>query len=132
MTQSIPPEGRQPFLQEEEETREVYTMEESRQLQRSLMDKVLDKAASDPLWKDQLLDDPGAAMRAAEFPELQKIEDLQQFLQPDPALSEAEVTGQGGSIKPRKCWTPKWYECVWFTFDWEVNYGETRCHISQG
>ncbi len=50
--------------------------EESRQLYRSLIEKVLDKACSDLTWKQQLLDDPDAAMRAANFPEIQKLEEM--------------------------------------------------------
>jgi hypothetical protein len=38
------------------------TLEQIRQLNPSLMEKVLDKALSDPLWKQQLLDDPETAM----------------------------------------------------------------------
>ncbi len=63
------------------------TPQEMRQLHRDLMDKVLDKACSDPQWKQQLLDDPQAAMRAANFPEAQQLE---QILQKE----AAEVRGQ--------------------------------------
>lgn len=64
------------------------TSEEMRQLSRSLMDKVLDKACSDPTWKQQLLDDPQAAMRAANFPEAQRLEEIRQ------KEEAAEVRGQ--------------------------------------
>jgi hypothetical protein len=37
--------------------------EEYRQLHRSLTEKVLERTASDPAWKQQLLDDPQAVMR---------------------------------------------------------------------
>ena len=60
--------------------------EEYLQLQRSLWEKMIDKAASDPHWKQQLLNEPIAALRAANFPEVQQIEELQR--------EEAEVRGQ--------------------------------------
>lgn len=66
--------------------------EEYRQLNRSLTEKVLDKAASDPEWKQRLLDDPAAALRVADFPESQRIEETRQSVL---ALQEeAEVSGQ--------------------------------------
>jgi hypothetical protein len=45
------------------------TPEQLRQLNRTLMEKVLDRAASDPEWKRRLLDDPEAAITEADFPE---------------------------------------------------------------
>ena len=69
------------------------TSDESRQLSRSLTEKVLDRAASDPLWKQQLLDDPEAAMREANFPETQRIQELGKSAAE--ASQAAEVRGQG-------------------------------------
>jgi hypothetical protein len=66
------------------------TPEELQQLQRSLNEKVLDRAASDPQWKQQLLDDPDITLRESGFPEFQRIEELRQR----EAQEEAEVTGQ--------------------------------------
>jgi hypothetical protein len=37
------------------------------------MEKVLDRAASDPEWKQRLLDDPEAAIQEASFPEAEKL-----------------------------------------------------------
>ena len=68
-------------------------IEQSRQLHRSLTEKVLDRAASDPLWKQQLLDNPDAAMREANFPEVQQLEEIR--LSAEASLEEAEVRGQG-------------------------------------
>jgi hypothetical protein len=62
------------------------TQEEFWQLNRSLMEKLLDRACSDPIWKQQLLDDPEAALRAANFPEIQRLEEMRQ---------REEVWGQG-------------------------------------
>ena len=37
---------------------------------------MLDRAASDSAWKQRLLDDPEAAMREANFPELKRIGEM--------------------------------------------------------
>jgi hypothetical protein len=66
--------------------------ERGRQLHRSLTEKVLDKAANDPLWKQQLLDNPDAAMREANFPEVQGLEEIRLSAE---ASADAEVHGQG-------------------------------------
>jgi hypothetical protein len=99
------------------------TLEQTRQLNRSLTEKVLDRAASDPQWKQLLLDDPEAAMRAANFPETQQLQQMQQSSR----SRGAEVTGQhhddddggswGGPWGGSRCyWT--WY-CVWWTWSWD-------------
>ena len=54
-------------------------------LQRSLMEKILDKASSEPTWKQQLLEDPEATLQEANFPEAKRIEELHQ--------EEMEVSG---------------------------------------
>jgi hypothetical protein len=53
------------------------------------MEKMLDKAASDPLWKQRLLEDPKAAMQEADFPEARQLGELRQ------AEGTAEVEGHG-------------------------------------
>jgi hypothetical protein len=70
------------------------TPEQLWQLNRSLTEKVLDRAASDPAWKQQLLDDPEAAFRAANFPELERVEEMRQSAE---TLREAEVVGHVGT-----------------------------------
>jgi hypothetical protein len=67
------------------------TLEEIRQLNRDLMERVIDKAASDPEWKQRLLDDPEAAMMEAGFPEVRRLQEMQASAR---AAEEAEVTGQ--------------------------------------
>ncbi len=52
--------------------------EDIRQLSRRLAEKVLDKAGEDPQFKQQLLDDPEAAVGDAGFPEVQELQDMQQ------------------------------------------------------
>ena len=90
-------------------------IEQSRQLHRSLTEKVLDRAASDPLWKQQLLDNPDAAMREANFPEVQQLEEIR--LSAEASLEEAEVRGQG---------------CPWnFTF-YYTHYNCCRFHTVLG
>ncbi len=66
------------------------TPEQFRQLNRDLMEKMLDKAASDPEWKQRLLDDPEAAMLQADFPEVRQLQEMQESM----GSQELEVTGQ--------------------------------------
>ena len=54
----------------------VPPTEEYQQLRKGLTQKILDKAASDPLWKQQLLDDPEEAMRQADLPESRQLQQL--------------------------------------------------------
>jgi hypothetical protein len=71
--------------------------EEIRRLKRDLMEKVLDKAASDPVWKQRLLDDPEAAIEEAGFPESRQLREMQASLE---AEEEAEVSGQWNIVDP--------------------------------
>jgi hypothetical protein len=48
------------------------TFEQFRQLNRSLMEKVLNRAASDSEWRQRLLDDPETAVLEAGFPEAER------------------------------------------------------------
>jgi hypothetical protein len=75
-----PPEQQLP------EAANVPPVDEYQELSQSLTEKVLDRAASYPLWKQRLLTDPEAAMREANFPEYQKLKEIRQ--------EEAEVRGQ--------------------------------------
>jgi hypothetical protein len=52
--------------------------EEYRQLTQNLTEKVRDKAASDPFWRQQLLNDAVAAIRETNFPEYQRLEEIRQ------------------------------------------------------
>ena len=90
------------------------TPEEVWQLRRSLLEKILDRAASDPQWKQQLLDDPNAAMRAASFPEAQSIEEVRQRVE---ALQEAEVVGHAPIGRPAQtvCEHHTLIECCTYT-----------------
>jgi hypothetical protein len=63
--------------------------EKIRQLNRSLMEKVIDRAAEDPSWKQRFLDDPEAAMAEAGFPEAERLRETYEG-----APAEEEVTGQ--------------------------------------
>lgn len=65
------------------------TQEEIQQLERGLMEKTLDKAASDPDWKQKLLDDPQAAIETSGFPEAQRMQEIRDNLKPyDPEADE--------------------------------------------
>lgn len=66
------------------------TPEQIWQLNRSLMEKILDRAASDPGWKQWLLDDSEAAMLEAGFPEARQLREVRASV----GAEEAEVTGQ--------------------------------------
>ena len=58
-------------------------------MQRDLAEKVLDKACSDPQWKQQLIEDPQLAMREADFPEHRQIQQAAQQME-----QQMEVQGQ--------------------------------------
>ncbi len=73
MTESIPP----------------TTPEEIQQLKRDLLEKIIDRAASDPAWKQLLLDEPDAAMQEAGSPEAERIREVQVSME----AGEAEVAG---------------------------------------
>lgn len=109
MTESRPPEESSPSL----------TFEQMRQLNRSLTEKVLDRAASDPEWRQRLLDDPEAAMQEANFPETRELQQQGGPQRP----REREVVGQSfehhedfgyGYGYSRRC---QWY-CRVFTWRW--------------
>ena len=77
------------------------TPEEIRQLNRDLMEKVIDRAASDPEWKQRLLNDPEVAMTEAGFPETRQLEEVQVSL-----LKGQEVQGHidsGMLSDPPRC-----------------------------
>jgi hypothetical protein len=80
--------------------------EQFRQLNRDLMEQVLDRAAIDPEWKQRLLDDPEAAIVEADFPEARQLQEMQGSVEAE----EAEVTGhQYGCTTPgctRFTWVP--------------------------
>lgn len=94
------------------------TVEQVRQLNRSLTEKVLDLAASDPQWKERLLDDPEAAMREANFPEAEQLQQMQQAAVG--TAPEGEVTGQEMFVPGYPC-TPGYY-CVWYTYLYQYQY----------
>jgi hypothetical protein len=71
--------------QQPPEAANIPPTEEYQELNQSLTEKVLDNAASDPLWKQRLLTNPEAAMREANFPEYQRLKEIRQ--------EEAEVRG---------------------------------------
>jgi hypothetical protein len=86
---------------------------EDRQLNRSLTEKVLDKAASDPAWRQRLLDEPVVAMREANFPETQRLEELR--LRAEASKEQAEVHGQQRFYCPHVCLvhTMRWQQAEW-------------------
>ena len=71
------------------------TPEQIQQLNRDLMEKVLDRAASDPEWKQRLLDDPEMAIQEAGFPEVRQLREMRARME----AQEAEVSGQGSELQ---------------------------------
>jgi hypothetical protein len=71
----------------------VDIQEEYRQLNRGLMEKMLDRAASDPQWKQQLLEDPEATMQAAGFPEAPRLREIHESLLPNDGEVRGHVYG---------------------------------------
>ena len=88
------------------------TMEQTRQLNRSLTEKVLDRAASDPQWKQQLIDDPEAALREANFPELTMVG---KKIRQSAADSQDAYEVRGHFYCPWECLahTMAWYQASW-------------------
>ena len=77
---------------------EEPTLEQTKQLQRNLTEKVLDRAASDPEWRQRLLDDSEAAMREAAFPEAEKLREIHKGVRSRSSSPEdEEVRGQSSS-----------------------------------
>ncbi len=73
-------------------------------MNRDLMEKILDRAASDPEWKQRLLNDPEAAMLEAGFPETRQLEEMHASLP-----KEQEVQGHidsGMLSDPPRCVIP--------------------------
>ena len=70
---------------------QIPTQEEYRLLEKTLMEKVLERSANDPQWRQWLIEDPEAAMGEAAFPEAQKLMEINERLR---AMQEdAEVVG---------------------------------------
>ncbi len=66
--------------------------EQFRQMNRDLMEKVIDKAASDPGWKERFLEDSEAAIQEAGFPELRSLQKVYETAV-RAQVSEDEVQG---------------------------------------
>jgi hypothetical protein len=108
------------------------TLAQLQQLNRSLTERVLDKAASDPQWKQQLVEDSEAAMREANFPEVRQLRQAQ---------ASAARAGQQGQVRGQVSDTygfqvPSWqpvvarWECRIWTWSWEPigGYGDEVIH----
>jgi hypothetical protein len=108
MTESMPP-----------------TLAQLQQLNRGLTEKVLDKAQSDPAWKQLLLDDPEAALWQANFPETQQLEQMRASAA---AQQGEEVRGQygGDTLWSTRGSNPDYslslprchYQCQQLTWNW--------------
>ncbi len=79
-------------------TEQIPTPEEYRLLEKTLMEKILDQAATDPQWKQLLLEDPEAAMQEAAFPETHRLMEMNERVR---AMQEdAEAVGHLGYAAP--------------------------------
>jgi len=68
----------------------------------AVLGKIIDKASSDPSWKDKLMSDPSSALKEA------GLNETIEALNPDTAVP-AEVTGQ-------HYYTTRWYYyCYYYT-----------------
>jgi hypothetical protein len=93
--------------------------EEYQQLRKSLTHKILDKAASDPLWKQQLLDDPEASMWQADLPESRQLQQANERVLA--SVQQDEVRGHCDTWAPiYRCaplcelWTSCWIVDCWY------------------
>jgi hypothetical protein len=82
--------------------------EEYRQVQRSLTEKILDRAASDSTWKQQLLSDPNATLREADFPELKRLAEIHQEQAAEVEGQWLSYVGEGCGPTPTPSLTIKW------------------------
>lgn len=82
-------------------------LERLRQLNRDLLEKVIDKAASDVPWKQRLLNNPDAAIIEAGFLEARQIQEIQASMG---AQEEAEVAGQAINITVSEICDTR---CIW-------------------
>jgi hypothetical protein len=77
--------------------------EEYRQLRRALMEKVLDRAESDASWRQQLVEDPEAALDASGFPEVAMLRRFDEGIIPTRLSDEeSEVMGHAKNYNEGK------------------------------
>ena len=81
---------------------QIPTPEEYRLLEKTLIEKVLERAATDPQWKQLLLEDPEAAMQEAAFPEVYMLTEINERIRVMPT-EEAEAVGH---VCPQRAYTP--------------------------
>ena len=93
------------------------TQEEYTQLERDLRERILEKAASDPDWMRQYVDNPHEALQAAAFPEAEKIREIHQSrkrINPQ----EDDVQGHDYFYWYEVCYSyTTYYEYEWYYLD---------------
>jgi hypothetical protein len=83
-------------------------------MHRDLTEKVLDKACNDLGWKQQLIEDPELAMRDANFPELQQLQQASQQSGGGEVQGQSWGGGWGGGGWGGGWWgPPPWYGGWW-------------------
>ena len=63
------------------------------ELEKSLREKILAKAAEDPSWMSKYVENPREALQDAGFPEPEQLQKIHQGLKPVDPMSNDEVTG---------------------------------------
>ncbi len=71
----------------------ILTPEEYQQAKKTLLEKTLDKAASDPDWKQQYIENQEEAVRNAGFPEYERLQATRQQLRRAQPANADDVQG---------------------------------------
>jgi hypothetical protein len=94
----------------------TVTQEEYAQLERSLREKILDKAVNDPDWRQQYVDNPEDALSSAGFPEAQQLREVHQSM--NRGASEEDVQGHDYYGDYYVCYNyTTYYEYAWYYVD---------------
>ena len=93
------------------------TQEEYTKLERDLREKILEKAAGDPEWMREYVENPGDALKSAGFPEADRIREIHQGgrrVNPQ----EDDVQGHDYYYWYEVCYSyTSYYEYSWYYLD---------------
>jgi hypothetical protein len=102
----------------EEKVAATVTHEEYKSLERSLREKILEKAANDPEWRQQYVEDPEQALQQSGIEEAQRIREVHEALKPfNP--EEEEVQGHDYAYYYEICYNYTTY------YEWQYYYLDT-------
>ena len=92
------------------------TPDEDRELERRLREKILEKAANDPDWRQQYVENPEDALNAAGFDETQRLREFHEVA--NRGESEEDVQGHDYYEYYYVCYNyTTYYEYVWYYID---------------